>query len=104
MYCELHEHDRSAITCHNFENNKDLFVIDGYHFILYVMMTVYLEEGQMFACSDKLYERLHLLNAGFPQVAAFVNKFCIPYFVRPLTQTRSAAWLGGNMTLCYFVH
>jgi len=29
MYCELHEDDRSALTCHNPENNKNLFVIDG---------------------------------------------------------------------------
>jgi hypothetical protein len=58
----------------------------------------------MFICSDKLYERLHLLNAGFPQVAAFVNSPVYHIFVLPLTQARSAACLVGNMTLRYFAH
>jgi len=58
----------------------------------------------MFICSDKLYERLYLLNAGFLQVTAFVNSPVYHIFVRPLTHARSAAWLAGNMTLCYFAH
>jgi hypothetical protein len=56
----------------------------------------------MFIYSHKLCERLHLLNAWFPQVAAFVNSPQYHISASPLTQARLAASLTGNMTLNHF--
>ena len=45
-----------------------------------------------------------MLNAGFPQTAAFVHSSANLRAERPLARVRSATWQAGDVALCYFPH